>query len=78
MVASAFGNVVSTQGLHLENLRQRKRRLMYHFVEGVSVLRTFSGEEDTKNRLIKIFDVKMRLTVYHACHIMDLWLPLMT
>jgi hypothetical protein len=46
MVASAFGNIASTQGLHLENLRQRKRGPMYHFAEGVSSLRTFGGEED--------------------------------
>jgi hypothetical protein len=46
MVASTFGNVASTQGLRLENLRQRKGRLLYHFAEDVFVLRTFGGEED--------------------------------
>jgi hypothetical protein len=46
MIASAFGIVTSTQGLRLENLRQKEERLMYHFVEGVFVLRTFGGEED--------------------------------
>jgi hypothetical protein len=46
MVALAFINVASTRGLRLENLRQRKGRLLYHFVEGVCVLRTFDGEED--------------------------------
>jgi hypothetical protein len=45
MVASAFGNTASTQGLHLENLRQRKWRPLYRFAEGVFSLRTF-GEED--------------------------------
>jgi hypothetical protein len=46
MVASAFGNVASTQGLRLENLRQRKGRLLYHFAKGAFILRTFGGEED--------------------------------
>jgi hypothetical protein len=46
MVALAFGNVASTQGLRFENLEQRKGRLLYHFAEGVFVLRTFGGEED--------------------------------
>jgi hypothetical protein len=46
MIASAFGNVASTQGLRLENLQQKKGRLLYHFAEGVFVLRTFGGEED--------------------------------
>jgi hypothetical protein len=46
MVASTFGKVASTKGLRLENLQQRKGRLLYHFVEGVFVLRTFGGEED--------------------------------
>jgi hypothetical protein len=46
MVASAFGNVASTQGLHLEDLQQRKGRLLCHFAKGVFVLRTFGGEED--------------------------------
>jgi hypothetical protein len=46
MVASAFGNVASMQGLHLENLHQRKGGLLYHFAEGVFVLRVFGGEED--------------------------------
>jgi hypothetical protein len=46
MVASGFGNVASTQGLHLENLRQRNGGLLYHFDEGVFVLRTFGREED--------------------------------
>jgi hypothetical protein len=50
MVASAFGNVASTHGLCLKNLRQRKGRLLYHFAKGVFVLnvflRTFGGEED--------------------------------
>jgi hypothetical protein len=46
MVASAFDNVASIQGLRLENLRQRKGRPLYHFAEDVFVLRTFSGEED--------------------------------
>jgi hypothetical protein len=41
MVALAFGNVASTQGLCLENLWQRKGRLLYHFAEGVFVLKTF-------------------------------------
>jgi hypothetical protein len=45
MVALAFGNVASTQGLRFENLRQRKGILLYHFVEGVFVMRTFGGEE---------------------------------
>jgi hypothetical protein len=38
MIASAFGNVASTQGLRLENLRQKKGRLSYHFTEGVFCL----------------------------------------
>jgi hypothetical protein len=46
MVALAFGNVASTQGLYLENLRHGKGRLLCHFVEGVFVLRTFGGEKD--------------------------------
>jgi hypothetical protein len=46
MIASAFGNVASTQGLHLENLQQRKGGLLYHFAECVFVLRSFGGEED--------------------------------
>jgi hypothetical protein len=46
MIASAFDNVASTQGLRLENLRQKKGRLLYHFPKGVFVLRTFGGEED--------------------------------
>jgi hypothetical protein len=46
MVASAFGNVSSTQGLRLENLRERKGGILCHFAEGVFVLRTFGGEED--------------------------------
>ena len=46
MVASVFGNVASTQGLRLENLRQRKGGLLYHFVECVFALRAFGGEED--------------------------------
>jgi hypothetical protein len=50
MVASAFGNVASTQGLRLENLRQRKGRPMYHFTEGVFVLRTSGGEEDPQQQ----------------------------
>jgi cbb3-type cytochrome oxidase subunit 1 len=45
MVASAVGIVASTQGLRLENLQQ-EGILLYHFVEGVFVLRTFGGEED--------------------------------
>jgi hypothetical protein len=49
MVALAFGNVASTKGLRLENLRQWKGRLLYHFVEGVFVLRTFGGEEDPQH-----------------------------
>jgi hypothetical protein len=46
MVASAFGNVASMQGLRFKNLRQGKGRPLYHFAEGVFVLRTFGGEED--------------------------------
>jgi hypothetical protein len=46
MVASAFGDIASTQGLRLENFRQRKRGPLYHFVEGVFALRIFDGEED--------------------------------
>jgi hypothetical protein len=45
-IASIFGNVASTQCLRLENLRWRKERPLYHFAEGVFVLRTFGGEED--------------------------------
>jgi hypothetical protein len=50
MVASAFGIVSSTQGLHLEDLQQKEGRLLYYFVEGVFVLRTFGGEEDPQHR----------------------------
>jgi hypothetical protein len=46
MVASAFGNIASTQGLRLENLRQMKRGHMYHFAEDVFALSTFGGEGD--------------------------------
>jgi hypothetical protein len=47
MVALAFSNVASMSGLRLENLWQRfLSYLVYHFVEGVFVLRTFGGEED--------------------------------
>jgi hypothetical protein len=46
MIALAFGNVASTQGLRLENLRQKKGRLLYHFAKGVFVSSTFGGEED--------------------------------
>jgi hypothetical protein len=46
MVASAFGILASKQGLRLENLRQKEGRLLYHFAEGIFVLRTFGGEED--------------------------------
>jgi hypothetical protein len=46
MVALVFCIVVSTQGIHLENLRQKKGGPLYHFVEGVFVLGTFGGEED--------------------------------
>jgi hypothetical protein len=45
MVASAFDIVASKQGLRLENLQQKEERLMYHFAEGVFVLRTFGGED---------------------------------
>jgi hypothetical protein len=52
MVASAFGDIASTQGLHLENLRQRKRGLLYRCAEGVFfALRTFGGEEDPQQYL---------------------------
>jgi hypothetical protein len=46
MIASAFCIVASTQGLRLENLRQKKGRPLFHFAVGVFVLRTFGGEED--------------------------------
>jgi hypothetical protein len=46
MVASAFGNIASMQGLRLENLRQRKREPLYHFAEVVFALRTFDREEE--------------------------------
>jgi hypothetical protein len=46
MVASAFGNIASTQGLRLKNLQQRKIGPLYYFAEGVFALRTFGGEED--------------------------------
>jgi hypothetical protein len=46
MVASAFDDAASIQGLRLENLRRRKGRPIYHFAEGVFVLRTFGEEED--------------------------------
>jgi hypothetical protein len=49
MVASAFDIIASTQGLRLENLRQKEGRLMYDCAEGVFVLRTFGGEEDFNN-----------------------------
>jgi hypothetical protein len=45
MVALAFCIVASMQGLRLENLRQKKGGPLYHFAEGVFVLRTF-GRED--------------------------------
>jgi hypothetical protein len=35
MIALTFGKVASTQGLRLENHRQKKGRLLYHFTEGV-------------------------------------------
>jgi hypothetical protein len=35
MVALVFGDIASTQGLCLENLRQRKRGPQYRFAEGV-------------------------------------------
>jgi hypothetical protein len=56
MVASAFVNVASTRGLRLENLRQRKGRLLYHFVEGVCVLRTFGREEDPNSSPFAVLD----------------------
>jgi hypothetical protein len=49
MIDLAFVNVASTRGLRLEDLWQRKGRLLYHFVEGVCVLRTFGGEEDPQH-----------------------------
>jgi hypothetical protein len=52
MVASAFGIIASKQGLRLENLRQKEGRLMYHFVEGVFILRTFGGEEDPQHMIM--------------------------
>ena len=60
MVASTFGNVASTQGLRLENLRQKEGRLMYHFTEGVFVLRTFSGEQGPQHVPIRKTDVGAR------------------
>jgi hypothetical protein len=45
MVALAFWIIASTKGLRLENLQQKKGVPLYHFVEGVFVLRTFGGEE---------------------------------
>jgi hypothetical protein len=48
MVASAFGIVASAQGLRLENLQWKKGGLLYHFAEGVFVLRTFGGEDPLK------------------------------
>jgi hypothetical protein len=50
MVASAFDNVASMQGLRLENLRQRKEILRYHFAEVVFVLRTFGREDPQQNQ----------------------------
>jgi hypothetical protein len=56
MVASAFGNTASIQGLGLENLRWRKGRPLYHFAEGVFVLRTFGGEDDPNSSLFAVLD----------------------
>jgi hypothetical protein len=57
MVASAFSNIASTQGLRLENLQQRKRGHLYHIIEGIFALRTFGGEEDPQQLPSKISNV---------------------
>jgi hypothetical protein len=54
MIASAFGNVASTQVLRLKNLRQKNGRLLYHFAKGVFVLRTFGREEDPQQVLYAV------------------------
>jgi hypothetical protein len=46
MKASALGVVASKRVIHLENLRQKERRLRYYLAEGIFVLRAFGGEED--------------------------------
>jgi hypothetical protein len=48
--ASALSIVASRQDLCLEELRQRKESLQYHFADDVFVLRTFGGEEDPNRK----------------------------
>jgi hypothetical protein len=55
-VASSFCIIASTQGLHLENLRQKEGGPLYHFAEGVFVLRIFDKEEDPNSSPFAVLD----------------------